>query len=253
MGETTIAPPPPEEQPAGSFLSRLLGVFISPGETFADIARKPGFIAPIITIIVASCTLADTLYVKVGTEVLTRLSLERSSFAARMTPEQIDKAVSQSGGHLVRTLIITDVSVLIVTPLIFLILAGLGMMIVNALLGGEVKFKTLFSVASYANIPSIVGVLLALPLIFFGGTDNLDPQNPIPVNLAFFLNYKEVPKPLFALAGSVDIVAIWILILLGLGMSKATGGKVKALPITLCFAGAWAIWIIGKVAFAAIF
>ncbi|MGA3324769.1 MAG: YIP1 family protein [Terriglobia bacterium] len=253
MGETTIAPPMPEEPPAGSFLSRLFGVFISPGETFADIARKPGFVAPVVTIIVASCTLADTLYLKVGAETMTRLSLERSSFASRMTPEQMDQAVSRSGGHLVRTLILTDVSIIIFTILFFLIVAGLGMMIVNAILGGQVKFKTLFSVATYANFPSILGVILSLPLIFFGGTENLDPQNPIPVNLAFFLNYKQVPKPLFALAGSADIVAVWIVILLGLGMSRATGGKVKALPITLCFVGAWAIWIIGKVAIAAVF
>jgi hypothetical protein len=154
---------------------------------------------------------------------------------------------------LVRTLILTDVSIIIFTILFFLIVAGLGMMIVNAILGGQVKFKTLFSVATYANFPSILGVILSLPLIFFGGTENLDPQNPIPVNLAFFLNYKQVPKPLFALAGSADIVAVWIVILLGLGMSRATGGKVKALPITLCFVGAWAIWIIGKVAIAAVF
>jgi hypothetical protein len=75
----------------------------------------------------------------------------------------------------------------------------------------------------------------------------------MPVNLAFFLNYKEVSKPLFALAGSVDIVVVWVVILLGLGMSRATGGKVKALPITLCFVGAWALWIIGKVGLSAIF
>lgn len=126
-------------------------------------------------------------------------------------------------------------------------------MIVNAVLGGQVKFKTLFSVASYARLPSVLGVILGLPILLFGGTDNFDPQNPMPVNLAFFLNYKEVPKPLFAFAGSVDMVVIWMVILLGLGMSKATGGKVKPLPITLCFVGAWAIWIIGKVALAAIF
>jgi hypothetical protein len=253
MGETTIAPPVPEEQPAGSFLSRLLGVFISPGATFADIARKPGFIAPVATIIVAAWTLFDSMYWKVGMETMTRLTLERSPFTSRMPPEQVEKAISDSAGHLTRQLIITDVSIPLVTILFLLIVAGLGMMIVNAVLGGQAKFKTLFSVASYAQLPAILGYVLGLVVILFGGTDNLDPQNPIPLNLAFFLNYKEVPKPLFALAGSVDIVVVWMVVLLGVGMSRATGGKVKALPITLCFVGAWAIWIIGKVAIAAIF
>jgi hypothetical protein len=253
MGETMVAPPMPEEPPAGSFLSRLLGVFISPGETFADIARKPDFIAPVVTIVVAAWILFDTMYWKVGMETMTRLTLERSPFTSRMPPEQVEKAIHDSATHLTRQLIITDVTIPIVTILFLLILAGLGLMIVNAILGGQVKFKTLFSVASYAQLPALLGYVLGLVVILFGGTDNLDPQNPIPLNLAFFLNYKDVPKPLFALAGSVDIVVVWMVILLGVGMSKATGGKVKALPITLCFVGAWAIWIIGKVAITAIF
>lgn len=253
MGETMIAPPLPEDQPAKSFLSRLFGVFISPGETFEDIARRPGFIAPIVTMVVASCVLVDTMYWKVGIETITRLSLERSAFTSRLTPEQIQQAISDSAGHFQRALILGDVMIIVATVLALLIVAGLGMMIVNAILGGTVKFKTLFSVASYAYLPSLLGVILGLPTILFGGTDNLDPQNPMPVNLAFFLDYKEVPKALFALAGSVDIVAVWIVVLLGIGMSRATGGKVKALPITLCFVGAWAIWIIGKVGLSLIF
>ena len=52
MGETTIAPPIPEDQPADSFLSRALGVFISPGRTFESIVRRPDFIAPLIVAIV---------------------------------------------------------------------------------------------------------------------------------------------------------------------------------------------------------
>jgi hypothetical protein len=253
MDETMIAPPFPEERPANSFLSRALGVFISPGATFEDIARKPGFLAPVVTLIVAACTLFDVMYWKVGMETMTRLSLERSPFASRMTPEQMDKAIQDSAGHLARQLIVTDVFIIIVTFIIILILAGLGLMIVNAILGAQVKFKTLFSIASYAQLPSVLGSLLGLVVVLFGGTDNLDPQNPIPMNLAFFLNYKEVSKPLFALAGSADVLVVWMLILLGVGMSKATGGKVKPLTICLCFVGAWALWIIGKVALAAIF
>lgn len=100
MGETTIAPPMPEERPGDSFLSRALGVFISPGAAFADIARKPGFIAPLVTIILASFALIDTMNWKLGPETLTRLQLEHSSFASKMSPEQIQQAVNQSAGHL---------------------------------------------------------------------------------------------------------------------------------------------------------
>jgi hypothetical protein len=193
------------------------------------------------------------MYLKLGMQTMTRLSLERSPFTSKMPPEQVEKAIQDSAGHLTRQLIMTDVILIIVTFLFLLIVSGVGLMIVNAILGGQTKFKTLFSVASYAQLPSIIGYVLGLAVILFGGTDNLDPQNPVPMNLAFFLNYKDVSKPLFTLAGSVDVIVVWMVILLGVGMSRATGGKVKALPITLCFVGAWAIWIIGKVGLAAIF
>ena len=155
MSETMIAPPLPEEQPAKSFLSRLIGVFVSPAETFDDIARWPSFLAPMVTILLASCVLFDTMYWKVGMETMTRLQLERSPFASKMPPEQIEKAISDSAGHLLRSLIITDVFIVIVTIIVFLILAGLGMMIVNAIFGGQVKFKTLFSVVSFAELPGL--------------------------------------------------------------------------------------------------
>jgi hypothetical protein len=246
---TTAEEPTP---PTKSFLGRVAGIFISPGPTFADIARRPGFIAPVITLAVAASALFDTMYWKVGMETMTRLQLERSIFASRLTPEQMEKAVSDAAGHLTRTLLVTPVAITAGTIVFMLILAGLGMAIVNVIFGGDVKFKTLLSVAAYANLVTLLNGVLALPVVLFGGTDNLDPQNPTPVNIAFFLNYKEVSKPLFALAGSADIVVVWMVILLGVGMSRATGGRVKAMPITLCFVGLWAVWIIGKVAVAAI-
>jgi len=253
MGQPQVAPPFPEEPSHDSFLSRLIGVFTAPGATFESIALKPGFVGPIVTIAIAAWVAFDTMWWKVGMETMTRLTLERNPFASRMTPEQMEQAVANSAGHLTRQIIITDALILIVTIVFLLILAGLGMLFVKVVFGAEARFKTLFSVASYAQLPTILGYVMSLVVVLFGGTDNLDPQNPVPLNLAFFLNYKEVPKPLFALAGSVDILIVWMIILLGIGMSQASGGKVKATSVTLCFVGAWAVWIIGKVGFAAIF
>jgi hypothetical protein len=253
MSNPVVTSPAEHAEPPKSFVERFIGVFISPGETFADIARKPDFIAPMITCAIAISALFDTMYWKVGMETMTRITLEHSMFASHLPPEAMEKAISDSAGHLTRTLIITPIFITVAMVIVLLIYAGLGILFVNAIFGGEVKFKTLLSVVAFANLVAVPGHLLALPIILFGGTDNLDPQNPVPFNVAFFLNSKDVAKPLFALAGSVDLIPIWLVILLGIGMSAATGGKVKSLPITLCFVGGWAIWIIGKVVLAAMF
>src|SRR5712692_5352908 len=52
---TTEAPPPPAEAtPKPSGFDRVIGVLISPGETFASIARQPDFWVPVILIVLVS-------------------------------------------------------------------------------------------------------------------------------------------------------------------------------------------------------
>ena len=46
MGDV-IAKPADADTPAQSFPERLMGIFISPAETLADVARKPDFVAPL--------------------------------------------------------------------------------------------------------------------------------------------------------------------------------------------------------------
>ena len=74
-----------------------------------------------------------------------------------------------------------------------------------------------------------------------------------PTNVGFFLNPLETSKPLLALASSFDLFTIWFVVLLGIGFSQATGGKVKVRTIFLVYFGLWMIWVLGKVGLAAIF
>src|SRR5579872_27296 len=95
MGETTVVPPIPEEQPGDSFPSRLLGIFISPVPTFESIVRRPDFLAPLIVSTVASIVFVEAMLERVGAARIIRHALENSSRARQMTPEQLDQAVHQ--------------------------------------------------------------------------------------------------------------------------------------------------------------
>src|SRR2546428_14016195 len=53
-------------EPPKSFAARSAGVFFSPGATFADIARKPGFIPPLVAGILASVVVTETMIWKIG-------------------------------------------------------------------------------------------------------------------------------------------------------------------------------------------
>lgn len=247
---STVATTPEEPAPPSkSFLARFVGVYISPGETFADIARKPGFLAPLIVVMVMSVAVTETMLAKIGMERIIRMSIEQSKSAANMSPQQIDQAVQQGakiGG------IIAHIAGVIGAPIVMLIMAGLGLLIVNTLFGQQTRFGTAMSVACYANMPGVLSGVMAIALMLFGDPEHFNPENPAPTNVGFFLNPLDTSKPLYKFATSLDVFTLWVLILLGIGFSAATGRKVKALNVFLVYFGLWAVWVLGKVALTAV-
>ena len=242
MGDV-IVKPADADTPAQSFPERLMGIFISPVETLADVARKPDFVAPLILGVLGAIAVTETMLWKIGMERIIRTSIEQSGRASSMSPEQMDQAVHQGariGG------ILAHLGGIVVPPIALLILAGLGLLIVNLILGGQTKFKTVFSLICYANLVSLLGSLMAVAVILFGDPDHFNAQNPVPANVGFFLNPREVSKPLYSLASSADIFTIWLLILIAVGLAEGTGRKVKPLTIFLVYAGFWVVWILVK-------
>lgn len=243
MGETAIAPPMPEERPADSFFSRALGVFISPASTFESIARRPDFIAPLVTVIVAGIVVTETMLAKIGMERIVRQSIEASSRGSQMSPDQLQQAAHQGavfGGILAR------VAEVLGAPIYLLIVAAVGLFIINVVFGAASKFKVDFSVVCYAYLVSLVGSLLALVVILFGDPEQFNAQDFIPSNLGFFLNQHETPRPLYAIASSFDVFTAWFLFLAAIGLSAASAKKAKPLPIFLIFFGLWAVWVFAK-------
>jgi hypothetical protein len=242
MGDANVQPAEPDA-PALSFPERLMGIFISPGETLAGVARKPGFWAPLIALVVGAVAVAETMLWKIGSERMARMVLEQSKQASNMSPDQMDQAVRQTARILGITVHFGGI---VGVPIFLLFLAGLGIFIVNVIFGAKMRFSTVFSLICYANLVSLLKSLMALALILFGDPDRFNMENTVPDNVGFFLNPTQVSKPLYALASSPDIFTIWMLILVAMGLSKGTESKVKPLSIFLVYVGLWAIWILGK-------
>jgi hypothetical protein len=242
MGDVMVKPAD-ADTPAQSFPERLLGIFISPAETLADVARKPGFLAPLIAVVIAAIAVTETMLWKIGMERIVRMSIEQSSRASSMSPDQMDQAVRQ-GARI--GAIFAHIGGIVVPPIALLIIAGLGLLIVNLIFGAQTKFKKVFSLICYANLVSLLGSLMAVAVILFGDPDHFNAQNPVPSNVGFFLNPREVSKPLYSLASSADIFTIWLLILIAVGLAEGTGRKVKPLTIFLVYAGFWVVWILVK-------
>jgi Yip1 domain len=234
---------PPETPAPQSFAARVAGVFLSPGETFTDIVRRPNFWPPLILGVAGSALIAETMLAKVGMERIVRSAIEQSGRASSMTPDQVEQAVSQGAKF---GTIFAHLGGLLGAPVVLLIVAAVGMGITGGIFGSSVSFKTAFSIACYANLVSVLGAVMAFVMILFGDPDHFNPQSPVPTNLGFFLDPQQTSKPLFALATSLDLFSFWLMGLLGIGFSAATGKRAKPFSVFLCFFGLWSVLVLAR-------
>lgn len=232
-----------------SFLSRVAGVFFSPGETFDDIARKPNILAPLIVGILSTVAFSEVMLAKIGMERIIRGQLEQSGRASSMTPDQIEQAVTQGAKF---GAIFTHVIGLVAVPIVMLIIAAVGLGIVNLIFGSKTKFSTAFSVTCYGNMVGVLGTLLGVVMMLFGDPEHFNANAPVPTSLGFFLDQAHTSKPLFALATSLDLFTFWFMALLGIGFAAATNRKAKSSSVFFAFLAVWALYVLGKVGLAAI-
>jgi len=248
MSETQMAPYPQEEQ-GDSFFSRAMNVFIAPASAFESIANRPDFWWPLVVVLAASYAIVELMLEKIGAGQIVRRSIELSGQAAKMTPDQVEQAVTNAGKI---TAIIMRVLGVVAPPIVLLIIAAVGLLFLNAIFGASLRFKTCFSVVCYANLVGLVGFVLGFVMILFGDPEQFNPSNFVPTNVAFFLNPLTTPKPLYVIASSFDIFQVWVVLLSSLGLSVAARRKVSTTAVFLCYLGAWVLWVLVRAGWAAL-
>ena len=82
--EVAQASSPPQARKG--FAARVMGVFMSPGETFEDIARRPTILAPLLLLFVVQATVTYLIVPAQGQDAA--LFTENSSFFQRLPEEQ---------------------------------------------------------------------------------------------------------------------------------------------------------------------
>ncbi len=239
-----------KNRPGKPFLSRLVGVFVEPGETFEEIARNPGWLAPLVLLVLVALVFVATLLLKVGAREIVLHGLQQSGRAAGMDPAQLDH-IAQTSAPVVRFLM--PAAAAFWTPIFMLAVAGFGLLVLNGFFGQHAKFRDIFSVSCYAYLPSIVGVAMAMAVVLFGDPSAFNPQCPAPTNPGYFMNPLTSSRPVMALASSLDVIILWYLVLLAIGLSRVVRKRVKFGTLFSIYLGAWALVVIVKVGFAMLF
>ena len=239
----------PESQPAQpetGALARMAGVIVNPQRTFVGIARRPTWVLPFVTLCLLSIIVSGLLAQKTDWRSFFERQMSKNSRLDQMPQEQKDRMIENQVKYAPKFafafgVIFTAVFVLVMT----LVYWGAF----NLLYGADLTFKTAIGIVSHAFVPLIISSLLAIIILVIKPRGDVDPEHFLASSLAAFLP-DDAPKWLEALGQSLELFWIWTMALVAIGFSAANHKKIKPAGAFLTVFGMWAIWVLGKVAWA---
>jgi hypothetical protein len=249
IGVTPVA----ESTPQGlSQWQRVMNTFTAPSKTFEDIKRgNKSWWLPFVIFAVIGYVLFAAVYFKIGMQQVVdnqiQLNPKQAEAMAQAPPAQREMSEKISLYITEGIFIANPIMVLVAGAVISLVLWGT----INFVFGGKAKFGSIFSVWMFAGLPGVIKVVLGTVIIFAGvAPESFNIKNYAPTNAGAFLNPLDTNKALYALATSLDVVTIWTLVLLGIGIATVAG--VKRTSGYIAVFGWWVIIVLIGVGAAAV-
>jgi hypothetical protein len=159
-----------------------------------------------------------------------------------ITEEQIQQALPMMEKIMTYTVPLFG---LIMPPIIYLILAGIGMFVGNVILGGETKFSTLFAVTCWSGIITVLSSLINIPVM--ANRQSMESAT----SLGSFFAAEENKTFVHHLFAQIDLFTIWWVALLGFGVAAAYKFSTKKAMMMVFVV--WAIFALGAAFFKSMF
>src|SRR5580700_4095495 len=148
----TPAPASDNATPPLGEVGRITGVFFDPKKAFADIAARPGWIVPVVLLIVFYLAFMYLFTTHVGWEHSMRQAMEASTRVQNMDAQQREAALQmQLKFAPIGAYIVGPIAIVVVA----LIMAGVLLMVCK-MMGASLTFKQMFGISAYAMLPGIV-------------------------------------------------------------------------------------------------
>jgi len=229
-----VAETPVPEQRSNSF-SRIAGVLASPFRTFAEIARKPDWIVPLLLIAAMSFVSVIVMVPRIDFA-----SSYREAFEAQqnnMSAQDQDRAIrigTAIGKGAMYAAPVFSIGWLAVVAAVLM----LGIRI----LGGDIDFVRSMSVTVYAWMPNVLKSIVAVIVIFSRKTIRIEEAKSIVhSNPSFLISMKQNPV-LFNLLGSLDVFTIWVVLLLIIGLAAVS--KMSMVKTATVVLAGWGVMIL---------
>lgn len=241
--EGQAVPPSARE---GAF-SRLVGTVVSPQATFESIVRKPGWLLPVLLLIVVNAAVAFSSIHRGYLSAYMEKQMESNPMTAGLTPKQRQMVVATR----TRAVPVVTYAVAIVgTPIGLLIVAAIFLGAFRIGFGAAIKFAQSFSITAYAAVPAMLRGLVALAFLWARPPTG---ANPATVSMSSLAAYLPAGAPLWlvSLGAKLDVFTLWILVLLAVGYAAASAKKARfgsALGVVLVI---WIVYLLITVGFVA--
>jgi Yip1 domain len=245
----TAAMPVPSNTPEMGSWARLIGALVNPRPTFESIVRRPTWVLPVALGMVLFLAVVAIFSQRGGWPAFFQRQDASSSRFQKLSQEDQEKAYNAQLKFAPPFAYAEGVILPILVPVI---VAAIFLGVFNLAASTQMRFGVALGIVAFAWTPWLIHGLLSILILFLKDPATVDLQNLVASNPGAFLA-EDSPKWLSVLLASVDIFAIWTMILLAIGFSatnpkKLSFGKSFSLVITV-----WVVFIALKVGLTALF
>ncbi len=237
MPEPTGTPVPDQ-----GTLARVIGIIVSPGETFRAVVQNP---RPVIMLLLVALVigLATALpqFTERGRQAALDMQVQQTErFMGPITPEMYAGMADRMkyAGYL------AFVSTFVFLPVMTLFFTALFWFVFNVVLGGTATFKQVLGVNTHAQIIGALGIVLGAPVMYL--QDSFTQAGPF--TLSALAGMVDPGGFLANFLGGIGVFQIWGLIVTAIGLGILYRRKTTGIAVALIVA-----YLIIVAGFAAVF
>ena len=216
MTQATTVEGTPAQGPG--LLARLIGVVLSPRETYAAVAARPKWFGALAVVLLVTAG-AQTWFV--STDVGQGLVLDQQIRAVEAFGIQVsDEMYAQMEARMQNAVYTTGGSLLVFAPIANAFVAGVIVVVFSMMLGGAGTFRQVFAIVVHSGVITAIQQVFTVPL-------SLALGRLAGANLAIFMPM--LPEDSFAtlFLGAIDLFLVWWVFSLAIGVGvlykKRTG------------------------------
>ena len=214
--------------PQPGLLARIIGVVVSPRETYKAVAERPRVLG---VLLLTTLITAAAQYGFLSSEVGRKASLESIEQVVR-TIEAVgapvnDETYAQMTKSVDAAPVRAAASILIISPLSALVLAGVFLGVFNGLLGGNARFKQVLAIVTHSGVVWMLAGLLAIGIGYItgraSGTTRLSVFFPMLDEKGFLAHF----------FGFVDLLWLWAFVNGAIGLAVLYKRRTGPIATTL--------------------